>query len=172
MYSSTYSTKMIALLLNFDGNQKFVAGDKVIVGKNNPETGFMNGDLLDVVYHDDGFWLKPETGEEIRFLESTFDWQAHKADLGFAITIHKSQGSTINNVVTIIGYTRLQSRNLLYTAMTRAKEKHTLYIPDHNRLQKFIDTKIEYESIDIDELDMDLLRHNEEREKLNGYIRH
>lgn len=158
-------------ILEFDGNQQFAEGDKIIVGKNNPDTDLMNGDLLDVVYHNDSFWLKEKNGNEIKFLESTFDWQAHKADLGFAITIHKSQGSTIDNVVTILGYTRLQSRNILYTALTRAKNQHTLYIPDEIRLQKFLDTEIQYQRIDIDQLDLDMLRENEKVEKMNGYIR-
>lgn len=158
-------------VLDFDGNQQFAEGDKIIVGKNNPDTDLMNGDLLDVVYHNESFWLKEKNGKEIKFLESTFDWQAHKADLGFAITIHKSQGSTIDNVVTILGYTRLQSRNILYTALTRAKEHHALYIPDEERLKKFLDTEIDYQHIDINQLDLAILTENEEVEKMNGYVR-
>lgn len=43
--------------------------------------------------------------------------------LGYAITIHKSQGSTFNNVITISpsAHTFFSTRNLLYVALTRAK---------------------------------------------------
>lgn len=46
-------------------------------------------------------------------------------DLGYAITIHKSQGSEYKCVITTIGHYHprsLRVRNLLYTAITRAKE--------------------------------------------------
>lgn len=45
-------------------------------------------------------------------------------DLAYAITIHKSQGSEFDAVVIplVKGYYMLQNRNLIYTAITRAKK--------------------------------------------------
>lgn len=44
--------------------------------------------------------------------------------LGYAMTVHKSQGSTIPNVIVMLPYQyMLNSRELLYTAMTRSSNK-------------------------------------------------
>lgn len=169
-------------LLNFDGKQVFANGDKIIVGKNNPDTGFMNGDILIVIRDEDSgkFYLNDMNGKRVlvdqhndpmEFNESNFDFQKHKAEIGFAITVHKSQGSTINNVVSILGYSRLASRNILYTALTRAKESHTLYMPNNEALLRYLDTKVSYQSIDIDQLNLDILEENEAIERMNGYIK-
>ncbi|GAK31878.1 exodeoxyribonuclease [Weissella oryzae SG25] len=169
-------------LLNFDGKQFFAHGDKIIVGKNNPDTGFMNGDIFIIVRDEDTgkFYLNnmkgervllDDVGQPLEFNDINFDFQKHKAELGFAITVHKSQGSTINNVVSILGYSRLSSRNILYTALTRAKESHALYMPSKKILQGYLDTKVSYQSIDIDQLNLDLLEENEAIERMNGYTR-
>ena len=50
-----------------------------------------------------------------------------KIDLGYAITVHKSQGSDFNNVIFIFPeVTPFITRELMYTALTRAKSE--LYI--------------------------------------------
>jgi riboflavin synthase len=163
--------------LNFDGRNFYAAGDKLIVGKNNPDTGFMNGDIFTVVFEEGDFHLRDVNGnkallEDNRwepFNGETFDFQKHKAELGFAITVHKSQGSTIQNVVSILGYSPLQSRNILYTALTRAKESHVLYMPSQRLLEEYLETKVSYQAIDIDLLDLDVLENNEAIERANGF---
>ena len=53
------------------------------------------------------------------------DETIHELDLCYATTIHKSQGSEYDTVVIVImpsAYVMLQ-RNLLYTAVTRAKKR-------------------------------------------------
>jgi exodeoxyribonuclease V alpha subunit len=48
---------------------------------------------------------------------------AEQLALAYAVTIHKSQGSEFDNVVIALDANyMLQSRNLLYTAVTRAKK--------------------------------------------------
>ena len=48
---------------------------------------------------------------------------AEQLSLAYAVTIHKSQGSEFDNVVIALDANyMLQSRNLLYTAVTRAKK--------------------------------------------------
>ena len=51
--------------------------------------------------------------------------QADELELAYAITIHKSQGSEFNTVVIPVHETILYNinRNLLYTAITRAKKR-------------------------------------------------
>lgn len=164
-------------LLNFDGRQIFAPGDKLIVGKNNPDTGFMNGDIFTIVYEEGDFRLRDVNGNKallddhgwLPFNGETFDFQKHKTEFGFAITVHKSQGSTIKNVVSILGYSPLQSRNILYTAMTRAKESHVLYMPSERLLEEYLLTKVSYQQIDIDQLDLEVLENNEAIERANGF---
>ena len=53
-----------------------------------------------------------------------FDMAADQLELAYAITVHKSQGNEFEAVVIPVlgGYDRLYYRNLLYTAITRAKQ--------------------------------------------------
>jgi len=101
---------------------KFRAGDKVIQTKNNYDLEVFNGDIGIVVNIDsskksltvdfDGKLVtyKRETSEELA-----------KA---FAISIHKSQGSEYEAVVAPVSTSNfvMLQRNLIYTAVTRAKK--------------------------------------------------
>jgi len=58
--------------------------------------------------------------------ESKNDFTENKLDLAYAMTVHKAQGKGYDTVVIIIHssmYSGLLNRNLLYTAITRAKKK-------------------------------------------------
>lgn len=60
------------------------------------------------------------------------DWKALR--LGYAITVHKSQGSGFNSVIAAVSSDSVQkmlSSNMLYTAITRAKKECTLISPSH-----------------------------------------
>lgn len=63
-----------------------------------------------------------ETGDEAKWVEYNFK-QLEELDLAYAITIHKSQGSEYPAVVMPVfsGPRMLMTRNLIYTAVTRAK---------------------------------------------------
>ncbi len=65
---------------------------------------------------------------------------AAELELAYAITVHKSQGSEFDAVVLPIlgGYDKLYYRNLLYTAMTRAK-KLLVLVGDPNRLKFMVE---------------------------------
>lgn len=60
--------------------------------------------------------------DERRFVEYSFR-QLDELDLAYAVTIHKSQGSEYPAVVIplLSGPRMLMNRNLLYTAVTRAR---------------------------------------------------
>lgn len=72
----------------------------------------------------------------------SFD-MANELELAYAITVHKSQGSEFDAVVIPLfgGYDKLFYRNLLYTAVTRAKQlliligsaKRIAYMVENNR---------------------------------------
>lgn len=68
-----------------------------------------------------------------------FSYYSHKSDekessleLAYAITIHKSQGSDFDTVVVVLPkFGRILSRELIYTALTRAKSKLILFVQDN-----------------------------------------
>jgi len=110
----------------------FRVGDKVMQTKNNYDAvwekngiegvGIFNGDIGVITDID----LKEETITVIsddRRVVYDFS-QTDELELAYAITIHKSQGSEYGTVVLALSdfSPRLLTRNLLYTAVTRAKD--------------------------------------------------
>jgi exodeoxyribonuclease V alpha subunit len=67
-------------------------------------------------------------------------------ELAYAITVHKSQGSEFNAVILPLlgGYERLYCRNLLYTAVTRAK-KLLVIVGSRNVVCKMVDNNLQTE---------------------------
>ncbi|MBR3001458.1 MAG: ATP-dependent RecD-like DNA helicase [Oscillospiraceae bacterium] len=114
------------------GPFSFREQDKVMVTRNAYEVpwtrdngevgaGMFNGDIgtiLKVDKNRDTVYVKVDD----RTAEFTFD-QLGLLDHAYAITVHKSQGSEFPAVILAVGDTprRLRYRNLLYTAITRAK---------------------------------------------------
>ncbi|HAN44634.1 MAG TPA: ATP-dependent RecD-like DNA helicase [Ruminococcaceae bacterium] len=111
----------------------FREGDKVMQIKNNYDiiwkkddgeqgTGIFNGDIGIIDLID-----RPSQSILIRYddktAEYTFD-MADELELAYAVTVHKSQGSEFEAVVMpLMDYnSRMYYRNLLYTAVTRAKK--------------------------------------------------
>ncbi|HLX59274.1 MAG TPA: ATP-dependent RecD-like DNA helicase [Ktedonobacteraceae bacterium] len=107
------------------GGRTFRAGDKVMQQRNDYDKGVFNGDVG---------WIRAINREnstvKVEFLEEAgpllVGYEFHELDeltLAYAVTVHKSQGSEYPAVVlplTREHYMLLQ-RNLLYTAITRAK---------------------------------------------------
>ena len=93
--------------------------------KNDYDKGVFNGDIgiIRLVDEEMGFMLVdyPDGESSVKYEEDDLD----ELCLSYATTIHKSQGSEYNTVVIPIlntSYIMLQ-RNLVYTAITRAKER-------------------------------------------------
>lgn len=104
------------------GDRIFLEGDKVMQVRNNYTKDIYNGDIgfvsrIDIV---DGKLYILFDKRQIPYFFDELDEIVH----AYAITVHKSQGSEYNAVVmplTTQHYIMLQ-RNLLYTAITRARE--------------------------------------------------
>ncbi len=107
-------------------------GDKVMQTKNNYDIiwtkgeekgeGIFNGDIGIIKMIDRGSQtLAIDFEERVAFY--TFD-MATELELAYAVTVHKSQGSEFDAVILPVleGYDKLYYRNLLYTAITRAKK--------------------------------------------------
>ncbi len=104
------------------GERLYRVGDRVMQVSNNYDKGVFNGELGRIAKVDAGaktFAVAYDIGE------IEYGW--HEADqvrLAYAVTVHKSQGSEFPVVVLPLlsqHYVMLQ-RNLVYTAMTRAKK--------------------------------------------------
>jgi exodeoxyribonuclease V alpha subunit len=105
-------------LADFAG-ETFREGDKVICTRNNYEKNIFNGDM-GIAGSSDGENLSVDFGRESVTLS-----RMELADLAhaYAISIHKSQGSEFADVVIPVmpEHLVLLRRNLLYTAVTRAR---------------------------------------------------
>lgn len=107
------------------GTKKFKIGDKVLQLQNNPSLDIMNGD--------DGIikgYEKKDNSEYlyIQFNDKLVTYDCKDLDnltLGYAISIHKSQGSEYENVIIPIvpSFQVMLKPKLIYTAITRAKKK-------------------------------------------------
>ena len=115
----------------FDGRRRKVDegvgvfnGDEGVIEKIDNE-----GEYMEVVF------------DETKVVKYDFT-QLDELELSYAITIHKSQGSEYRAVIIPIHYgpEMLLNRNLIYTAVTRAKELAVLVgVPD--ALYKMIDNE-------------------------------
>lgn len=103
------------------GQTIFREGDKVIQKRNNYGKMVFNGDI-GVITCITGDYVR------VRFHDALVDYgpdELKDLDLGYCITIHRSQGSECDTVIvplTTMHYIML-ARNLVYTAITRATRK-------------------------------------------------
>jgi len=130
------------------GDNQIVYGDKVINNRNwsvwkrriypKPENnGYLaNGEIGIVVGHrrtQKKNWypsyieieFSTQTGQVIKFFPSDFDEDGEaNLELAYALTVHKAQGSEFDIVFLVLPRSPLMlTRELLYTALTRQKEK-------------------------------------------------
>lgn len=111
------------------GKSPWYHGRPIMVLQNNYELGLFNGDI--------GICLQTKgggSGLEVFFENKT---QAIAVNLlneelvstAYAMTIHKSQGSEFDHVAITFdhSHSRLLSKELIYTAVTRAKKQVTIY---------------------------------------------
>lgn len=114
-------------------NKIFREGDKVMQIINNYDKKFaLNGEYFTGVYNGDIGYIKKIdiVNEKIIVVfdetkEVVYDFEeSDQLEHSYAITIHKSQGSEFDYCILPLftAYPKLFTRNLLYTAMTRAKK--------------------------------------------------
>ncbi len=103
-------------------DSSFRRGDKVMQVRNNYDKNVFNGDIGTVVHVDNKALTLT-----VLFDDRRVEYQANELDdisAAYAITIHKSQGSEFDIVVipVVPGHRVMLQRNLIYTAITRAKK--------------------------------------------------
>ena len=113
--------------------QIFRIGDRVLHLVNDPENNVFNGDIGKIMGINIPKTKKDKKGEQIIAdfdgNEVTFDKKDWiNLTLAYCMSIHKSQGSEFPIVVLAMlpQYQRMFARNLLYTGITRAKQKLVL----------------------------------------------
>jgi exodeoxyribonuclease V alpha subunit len=115
----------------FNPSSDFYHNQPIIVTKNYPDLGLFNGDVGIIRKSNDDKKLKAYffDGEEQGKLKAITPGFIADCQTVFAMTIHKSQGSEFKQVLVILpkkSEMQLLTRELIYTAITRAKETATI----------------------------------------------
>ncbi|MFV0498663.1 MAG: AAA family ATPase [Bacilli bacterium] len=106
------------------GEKIFRVGDKVLITKNFPNDNVYNGDLgriVNISFTNNKACLKIDiSGKIVEFGNDNVYSIAH----GYAISIHKAQGSEFKKVIMPISvsYSNMLKHNLVYTGITRTSE--------------------------------------------------
>lgn len=123
-----------------------VEGDRLVCLRNNNDNGLLNGSLWDVLSCNEiddrelGLVLRPQDGgpelatcaHKKPFLGQELEWnerrEADEFDYGYALTVHKAQGSQWESVYIVdeSQVFRDQADRWLYTAITRAADRVTV----------------------------------------------
>ncbi|MFV9504388.1 MAG: ATP-dependent RecD-like DNA helicase [Oscillochloridaceae bacterium umkhey_bin13] len=122
------------------GSTIFRLGDRVIQQRNNYELEVFNGDIGSVVGVDQAeqlLHIRFEDGRTVAYDYGLLD----ELSLAYALSIHKSQGGEYPAVVVplLLQHSIMLQRNLLYTAITRARslavlvgDRHAITVAVHN----------------------------------------
>lgn len=123
-----------------------VKGDKLVCLRNNADSGLFNGQLWRVTgevswdseAEEVSFTAEPEDGGTEKFITAHDHYFLGREpdmyavrekdcfDFGYALTVHKFQGSQSPNVVLLDEWNGNNRREWLYTGITRAQEKITV----------------------------------------------
>ena len=107
------------------GKRAFAAEDRIVFTRNDKDIGVKNGMLGTVVAASDGeisVALDGDSDRRVRFDPRQFQ----NFDHGYAVTIHKSQGATVDQSYVLAS--RSMDRHLAYVAMTRHRDDMRLFI--------------------------------------------
>lgn len=125
------------------GRGEWFHGRPVLVNRNDYATGLMNGDI--------GLCLSiPSDGEEVlrvvfpdgkaglRYLSPS---RLRDCQTAWAMTVHKSQGSEFTHTVMVLPdqSSQVLTRELIYTGLTRARERFTLVAANESVLRDAIE---------------------------------
>jgi hypothetical protein len=104
------------------GGREFGAGDRIVFLRNDRELGVKNGTLGTVERAEHGGLLVKLDSGEVRQVDAA---KYAAFDHGYAVTIHKAQGVTVERAYLLA--TPGMDRSLAYVGMTRHRESATLF---------------------------------------------
>ena len=110
------------------GPTLFREGDRLMVVKNDYQLQIYNGDVGKLLRVEDDHLkvrIYDAEGREDAIVEIAEGTAGDKLRLAYAVTVHKSQGSEFDTIILPIvrSQGRMLQRNLLYTAVTRARKR-------------------------------------------------
>lgn len=117
------------------GRSKFTVGDRILFTVNNYSYGFVNGELGILKSFNKG---EADIENDVGFTYHLSGYRLSEwADWAYALTVHKAQGSEADVVVLMLHADAdfMYTKNLVYTAMTRAKQ-HLYLVGDVALLRK------------------------------------
>ncbi|WP_282611086.1 Ti-type conjugative transfer relaxase TraA [Pelagibius sp. Alg239-R121] len=108
------------------GKRAFAIGDRILFRQNDKQLGVKNGSLGRVTEIGEGsLSAQLDSGERLRIDPAEY----RNFDHGYAMTIHKSQGATVDRSF-VLG-TGGMDRHLTYVAMSRHRHRADLYVAKH-----------------------------------------
>jgi Ti-type conjugative transfer relaxase TraA len=111
-----------------DGERAFAPGDRIVLLENNRDLGVKNGMLGQVMgVEPDVIQIRLDGAGRDQSQNVYIPIKSYQAfDHGYATTIHKSQGSTVDRAFVMASAT--MDRHLTYVAMTRHRDRVRLYV--------------------------------------------
>ncbi len=120
-------------------------GEPIIINKNNNDFKLFNGDL--------GFFVLNKR-KKLRLYFYNYKYKLHPLLLfnwenSWSITVHKSQGSEFNTILLFLPnfLNNLVNKQLIYTALSRAKNKIIIYGNKNIFLKSLVQENISYNNI-------------------------
>ncbi|PPJ46400.1 Ti-type conjugative transfer relaxase TraA [Rhizobium sp. KAs_5_22] len=110
-----------------DGERSFAPGDRIVLLENNRDLGVKNGMLGTVqAVEPDALQIRLDGAGQNSARVLSIPTKSYQAfDHGYATTIHKSQGATVDRAFVMASGT--MDRHLTYVAMTRHRDQVKLY---------------------------------------------
>lgn len=123
-----------------NGSRGFYHGEPIMITRNDYINKLFNGDRGVILEFNSSLYgfFEEEDDYKIVSITKLVDYET-----SYVGTVHKSQGSEFNKAMIIIpeGSERLLTREILYTALTRAKDKVVLY-SNEEEIRKAVSKKI------------------------------
>jgi len=114
------------------GERSFAIGDRVIFGRNSRQLGVKNGQLgtlsswsLDARAGNLELTIRMDSGETVVFDPSAYG----HIDYGYAMSVHKSQGVTADNVSVLISES-MTDQEWSYVAVSRHRRRLRVFVPE------------------------------------------
>ena len=109
-------------------------GDRIICLKNDKRIGVRNGTRGKVIEIDEygKITLQTDLGDTINFYSDAYNTFDH----GYAMTINKLQGATVQKIICDTDSNSRMDRNKFYVTISRAKLDATIFTDDKEKLQR------------------------------------